>query len=279
MMELPISPPLYAYTGGKAFDAAKPTIVFLHGAQHDHSVWILQSRYLAHHGYGVLALDLPGHVRSPGPALPTVEAIADRVADALAAAGVTRCIVVGQSMGSLIALEVARRRPLQVAGIALIATAFPMRVAEPLLAATRGDPRQAMQMINAWSHSPSVDGFDRKPSNPAPGFSTMWQNLRLMQRVEKRNGPDVLAIDFAACNAYAGALDAAGGLDCPVLFVLGANDAMTPPRNAKALMAACRRAEVITVPGAGHSLMAEAPDAVRSALTAFAERVLVTAIA
>ena len=276
-MDLPVSPSIYAYTGGKAFDPAKPTVVFVHGAQHDHSVWILQSRYLAHHGYSVLALDLPGHVRSPGPALPTVEAIADRVADALAAAGVERCIVVGQSMGSLIALEVARRQPARAVGVALIATAFPMRVAEPLLAATRSDPRQAMHMINAWSHSPSVAAFDRKPSSPAPGFSTVWQNLRLMQRIEKRNGADVLATDFAACNAYSGALDAAAALDCPVLFVLGANDAMTPPRNAKALIAACRRADVITVPGAGHSLMAEAPDAVRDAVAGFAERVLAAA--
>ena len=42
----------YAYTGGKPFDPSRPTIVFVHGAQHDHSVWILQSRYLAHHEIG-----------------------------------------------------------------------------------------------------------------------------------------------------------------------------------------------------------------------------------
>ncbi len=79
-MDLLTSPRLYAYTGGRPFDPALPTVVFMHGAQHDHSVWILQSRYLAHHGYGVLALDLPGHMRSAGPPLATVEAMADRVA-------------------------------------------------------------------------------------------------------------------------------------------------------------------------------------------------------
>ena len=68
-MDLSTQPRLYAYTGGRPFDPAKPTVVFVHGAQHDHSVWILQSRYLAHHGYGVLALDLPGHMRSEGPPL------------------------------------------------------------------------------------------------------------------------------------------------------------------------------------------------------------------
>ncbi len=58
----------YCYTGGKAFDAAKPTVVFIHGVLGDHSVWILQSRYLAHHGWNVLAVDLPGHCRSAGEA-------------------------------------------------------------------------------------------------------------------------------------------------------------------------------------------------------------------
>ena len=142
-MDLATSPRLYAYTGGKPFDATKPTIVFLHGAQHDHSVWILQSRYLAHHGYSVLALDLPGHLRSDGPPLESVEAIADRLADVLRSANVARMIVVGHSMGSLIALELAKRLPVAVAGIALVATAFPMRVADPLLNATRDAPAEA----------------------------------------------------------------------------------------------------------------------------------------
>ena len=90
-MELTVSgKKAYAYTGGKAFDAELPSVVFVHGAQHDHSVWILQSRYLAHHGYGVLALDLPGHGRSAGPALASVGDLADWVAAVLDAAGVAR---------------------------------------------------------------------------------------------------------------------------------------------------------------------------------------------
>ena len=271
-MDLSTSPRLYAYTGGKTFDAAKPTIVFLHGAQNDHSVWILQSRYLAHHGYGVLALDLPGHMRSEGPALDTVEAMADRIADALRSANVTRMIAVGHSMGSLIALELAKRMPESVRGVALVATAFPMRVAEPLLNATREAPDEALDMINVWSHSPSIAGFDRKPSSPGPGFSTMWQNLRLMQRIQRRNGGSVLPTDFAACNRYAAGLETAAALQCPALFVLGSSDSMTPPRAAKALIDACRAHEVVTLPGAGHALMAENPDGVRTAIADFARR-------
>jgi pimeloyl-ACP methyl ester carboxylesterase len=272
-MDVVATPRLYAYTGGKPFDPVRPVIVLLHGAQHDHSVWILQSRYLAHHGYSVLALDLPGHMRSEGPALPTIEAIADRLAAALRAAGVTRMIAAGHSMGALIALELATRMPQEARGVALVAATFPMRVADALLQATREAPADALDMINVWSHSPSIAGFDRKPSAPGPGFSTMWQNLRLMQRIERCNGTQVLPIDFAACNGYAGGLGAAAALQCPALFVLGTADSMTPPRTAQALIDACRQAEVVTLPGGGHALMAERPDGVRDALVAFARRV------
>jgi len=268
------TPRLYAYTGGKAFDASLPTIVFLHGGEHDHSVWILQSRYMAHHGYSVLALDLPGHGRSAGPALTTIEAMADRLAAALASCGAEQLLLVGHSMGSLIALELAGRLRNSVRGVALIATAFPMRVSDTLLNATTSAPPAAMDMINVWSHSPSIDAFDRKPANPGPGFSNVWSNLRLMQRIAQRNGIEVLNADFTACNSYAHGTDAAAALTCPALFVLAESDSMTPIRSSKSLIDACGSATVITLPGTGHALMAEHPDGVREALMRFAARTL-----
>ncbi len=278
-MDLVVTPRLYAYTGGRPFDPALPTIVFLHGGEHDHSVWILQSRYLAHHGYSVLALDLPGHMRSAGPALTTIEMIADRIAVALHECGAERMLLVGHSMGSLIALELATRLRDKVPGVALIATASPMRVSDVLLAATKDAPALAMDMINVWSHSGSIEAFDRKPSSPGPGFSNVWGNLRLMQRIAQRNGSDVLNADFAACNAYQHGTQAAAALSCPVLFVLGERDSMTPARAARPLIDACSDATVVTLPDAGHSLMAEHPDSVRDALVRFAGRVFACAAA
>ena len=83
----------YAYTGGRPFDPSLPVLAFVHGAQHDHSVWILQTRYLAHHGYSVLAFDLPGHGRSAGAPLATIEQMADWVLAALTAAGLARLLL------------------------------------------------------------------------------------------------------------------------------------------------------------------------------------------
>jgi len=264
---------IYAYTGGRPFDPSAPCVVFLHGAQHDHSVWILQSRWLAHHGCAVLALDLPGHGRSEGPAETSVEAIAARVADALQPLPNPRWLLAGHSMGSLIALEMARRQPARTAGVALLGTAAPMRVSDALLAATRDDPAAAMRMINVWSHSPGLAPFAARPGCPAPGFSIVWQNLRLMQRVTAVNGPQVLPTDFAACNAYGGAVEAIRSLDCPTLFVLGSRDQMTPPKSAQPLIAAASRPQVVTLAATGHAMMAENPEGVRRALADFAQQV------
>ena len=94
--------PTYCYTGGKPFDAAKPTVVFIHGVLHDHSVWILQSRYLANHGFNVLAVDLPGHCRSGGEAPSSVEEAADFIGALLDAVGVQQATLVGHSWGCLL---------------------------------------------------------------------------------------------------------------------------------------------------------------------------------
>jgi pimeloyl-ACP methyl ester carboxylesterase len=264
---------LFAYTGGRPFDPTRPCAVFFHGAQNDHSVWILQSRYFAHHGFAVLAFDLPGHGRSDGPALESVEAMGERLAQALSSLEAQRFVLIGHSMGSLIALEVARRLQERVAGVALCGTAFPMRVSEELLSATRDDPASAMEMINVWSHQPSIKPFSVRPGNPGPGFSIFWENLRLMQRIERVNGRGVLAMDFAACNVYAGGIEAIKSLQCPVLFVLGAADSMTLPRFARGLIDATANARVVQLPDTGHAMMAENPEGVRRTLAEFARSV------
>jgi pimeloyl-ACP methyl ester carboxylesterase len=254
----------YAYSGGKPFDKALPTLVFVHGAEHDHSVWILQSRYLAHHGCGVLAVDLPGHGRSEGPALDSVEAIAEWVVALLDAAGVAEATVVGHSMGSLVALDAAGRFPDRIAGIVMVGSAFPMKVSDELLAATRDDEPLAQDMVNIWSHSTLA----HYPSNPGPGFWVIGENLRLMQR--QKHG--VMHIDFKACNSYATGFDRAAEVRCPALFILGRRDVMTPARSGEALAKAIAGARVVTIAGSGHNVMAEKPDEVLDALVAFLGR-------
>jgi pimeloyl-ACP methyl ester carboxylesterase len=224
-------------------------------------VWILQSRYFAHHGRSVLAVDLPGHGRSAGPALESVEALADWVVQLLDAAGVHEAALVGHSMGSLVALECAARHALRVSRIALVGTAVPMRVSDELLTATRDDEPLAQDMVNIWSHS----AYAHYPSNPGPGFWVMGENLRLMER----QAPGVMHVDFAACNAYGNGLAAAAKVACPALLLLGRRDVMTPPRAARELARNLKEAKVVEIAGSGHALMAEKPDEVLDALREF----------
>jgi pimeloyl-ACP methyl ester carboxylesterase len=255
----------YCYTGGKAFDAALPTIVFIHGAQNDHSVWALQSRYFAHHGFGVLALDLPGHGRSAGPALTSVEAMADWLLALLDAAGVQQAVLAGHSMGSLVALEASHRAPARVRALALLGATFPMKVADALLETARTNEPQAIDMVTIWSHS----SIAQKPSCPAPGFYVQGSLRRLMQRMSAINPEQLFYTDFSACNAYANGQAAAEAARCPTLFVFGTKDMMTPPRSTKLLTSAIGHGKIVNV-DAGHAMMSEQPDVVLDALYGFA---------
>lgn len=264
-MELTFSGhPCYVYTGGKTPDPALPAVVFIHGAQQDHSCWGLQSRWFAHHGHAVLAPDLPGHGRSAGEALASVEAIADWIAALVAAAGFARATLVGHSMGSLVALETAARHPARVAGIVLIGSSVPMPVSDALLGAARHDEPKAMGMINAWSHSQR----GLMGGNTAPGMWMYGMNLRLMERQD----PGTLHNDLAACHNYAhgeAAAAAVAAARCPALIVAGSRDLMTPARNTRALAEMLPHARVVHLPAAGHAMMAEQPDALLDALIGF----------
>jgi pimeloyl-ACP methyl ester carboxylesterase len=251
----------YAYTGGKAFDPRLSAVVFIHGGELDHCVWILQSRYLAHHGYAVLAVDLPGHGRSGGAPLASVEAMAEWTIALLDAAEAKSAALIGHSMGSLVALECAAIHPARVRRIALVGTAFPMRVSPELLEATQARESDAHLMINHWSHS----SLAHYPSNPGPGFWVPGGNLRLMQRQK----PGALHADFAACNDYEAGLERAAQVKCPTLFLLGKLDAMTPARAGRALADAVPGATVKILEDAGHNLMGEKPDEVLDALVEF----------
>jgi len=255
----------YAYTGGKPFDPALPCVVFVHGALHDHSVWTLLARWAAHHGHGVLALDQPGHGRSEGPPLPDVESLADWTLACLDAAKVERAALVGHSMGSLVTLEAAARRPERVLRLVMIGTAYPMKVSEALLGAARDTPLAAIDMVNAFSFSSTAS----KPSYPGPGMWLHGANRVLMQRTlaagtARDAARNLFEHDFGVCDRYANGLQAAAAVRCPVDFVLGERDQMTSPK-ATAELARLLKARVTTVPG-GHALMQELPDAVLGAL-------------
>jgi len=249
----------YAYTGGKAFDPALPCIVFIHGALNDHSVWTLLARWFAHHGFGVLAVDLPGHRRSAGPALQDIEAMAGWTLALLDAAGVEQAALAGHSMGSLVALEAAARAPERVTRLAMLATAYPMAVPKALLELSLEAPLKAIDRVVVNSFSTLA----AKPSYPGPGVWLRGAGRQLMRLVLRRDAT-LFHTDFAACDRYANGLQAAASVRCPAHLLLARDDRMTPTRATKELAVALK-AEVHMLP-AGHFLMQECPDGVLNAM-------------
>ena len=249
---------VFVATGGRPFDPSLPTVVMLHGAGFDHSTWALHSRWFAHHGYSVLAPDLPGHGRSSGNALPTIADMADWTAALLDAAGAAKARLVGHSMGSLIALETAARHPAKVVSLGLIGTAAAMTVGPDLLKAAEANDRSAIDMVSIWGL-----GFQAELGGSlAPG---LWMHSGA-QRVLEQCRPGVLFNDLSACNAYQNALAAAAQITVPATVILGERDMMTPAKAGKALAAALATSRTVVLRGAGHMMMVEQPDQLLAAL-------------
>jgi pimeloyl-ACP methyl ester carboxylesterase len=245
-------------TGGREFDPALPTIVFLHGAGLDHSVWALLARSFAYRGFGVLAPDLPGHGRSAGSPLSSIGAMADWTAALMSVVGVRAARLVGHSMGSLVALELAARHPERTTGLALIATAAPMRVSDDLLNAAKSNDHSAIDMIAIWGN-----GYHATLGGSlAPGLWMLGGTERLLERAR----PGVLFADLTACNNYGDALAAAAKVTAPTILILGSHDVMTSAKSGKALAAAIPRCRITVLEGAGHLLMSERPEEVLVAL-------------
>jgi pimeloyl-ACP methyl ester carboxylesterase len=254
----------YAYTGARPFDPMLPGAVFVHGAGLDHTVWILQSRWFAHHGFNALAVDLPGHGRSAGAPLPDVPTMADWLLACVDALGLESTCLAGHSMGALVALEAAAREPARASAVALLGVSVPMPVSPALLEAARANEHAAIDMITLWGHGHRA----QVGGNTAPGMWMTGGAARLLERAP----PGLLHNDLAACNAYAGGLEAAACITAPVLVLLGRQDVMASPRNVGPLLEALPDARLTELDPCGHMMMSEQPDGVLDALAAHFRR-------
>jgi len=250
----------FAATGGQDFDPSRKLAVLIHGAGMTSAAWALHSRWFAHHGWSVLAVDLPGHGRSAGTPLPSIAAMADWVVRLIDAVGAGKATLIGHSMGSLIALETAARHPTRIASLGLIGTAPAMPVHPDLLAAAKANSPEAIDMVAIWGHGTRAT----MGGSTAPG---LWM-LGAGKRILAEAAPGLLYNDLAACNAYQDGLASAAKIVCQATLVVGQYDVMTPLRAVKALAAIIPGARMTVLEDTGHMLMAERPDEVLDALIA-----------
>lgn len=245
---------VYVATGNRTIDPSLATVIFIHGAGQDHTIWVLPTRYFVRHERNVLAVDLPGHGRSEGPPLTSIEALADWIVGVLDAAGIDKSAVVGHSMGSLIALETAVRYPDRVRAIALVGISVPMPVSDELLQSAKHDDHAAVEMLTLWSYSRAA----QLGGNATPGMWMIGGGQRLLERA----APGAIYADLKACNAYVNGLEHAKRLSCHALLILGGRDSMTPTRSATAVANAIPDAQTVILERSGHALLSERPDPV-----------------
>ena len=245
--------------GGGIETGAGDPVVFIHGAGMDHTVWTQQVRNFARRGYRVVAPDLPGHGRSAGPAIDSIGAMADWLADLLDVLGVETTALVGHSMGSLIAYRFASVHPERCRALALVGTSVPMPVTDALLDAARDNHHAALDMANTWSHSDAA----KSGGNKTPGVWMMGAGIRLLERA----GEGVFFADLTACNGF-DVDEIEARPRCKSLVVAGSGDMMTPLKAGLDVASRLDDPMVVTLDGVGHSLMNEAPNDVLDALIA-----------
>ena len=232
------------------------SVVFVHGAGMDHTVWALPARYFARQGLRVAAVDLPGHGRSDGPPFDRIDAMAAWLGEVLDALAMPRAAVIGHSMGSLVAYRFARTMPDRCRALALLGTSAPMPVTDPLLNAAQDNHHAAIDMANTWSHSTGTLG-----SNANPG---VWM-LGVGERLLERSAPGVFHADLTACNTF-DADSAEASIRCPVLVIAGNDDLMTPARAGLDVARSFPDARVLRLDGCGHAMLNERPNEVLDAL-------------
>ncbi len=250
---------VFASSGSRTHQPDRHAVVFIHGAGMDHSVWVMPARYFARTGLNVLALDLPGHGRSAGPALDSVSALASWVARAMDAADFGAAALVGHSMGALVAYTLAAQQADRCRTLALLGASAPMPVTDALLDAALEGDHAAIDMANSWSHSPRA----KLGANQNPGLWMLGGGERLLETA----APGIFHADLNACNRFDPDADL-GLINCPALVVVGEADQMTPARAGIRVSKRLANADVVRLPGCGHSMLAEQPNAVLDALIA-----------
>ena len=245
-------------SGGRSIDGEEPAVVLVHGAGGDRTVWQLQTRWIAHHGYRAAAIDLPGHGGSDGPALATIEEMGEWLATAVDALGLAPAHLVGHSMGTFVVLEAAAQRPAVARSLVMLGTAGSMPVHPALQAAADADDPVAGGLITSWG----IGSRAHVGGHASPGMWLIGGNTSLLDRAP----PGVLARDLEACNRYDGAEAAAARVRCSVTLVLGREDRMTPNKRAAAMIDAFADVRTVYLDKVGHFLQIEQPIPVRQAI-------------
>jgi pimeloyl-ACP methyl ester carboxylesterase len=171
----------------------------------------------------------------------------------------------GHSMGGRVALEIYRLAPERVRRLALVSTGVhSLRDGEPA-------KRRALQAIG-WNH-----GFDKLidewlPPMVAEANRAQPEVYDPLRRMNVEAGQEVFDAQIHALVNRAEVESLLPRIACPTLVMTGELDAWSPPAQHAAIAAAIPDSELAIVPGAGHMIQLEAPDAVNHAIARWLAR-------
>lgn len=254
-----------------------PPLVLIHGLSSWMGFWEYQVEPLST-DYRVLALDLPGYGASGRPDAPyTPPWYADVIDEWLGGLGIASARIVGHSMGGQIAMTLAIRHPQRVEKLVLSAPA----------GFERFTPGAARWMKTFWTETRALE---TREEEMRVTFSTMVFNRMdagterlLEERVRMQTTEAFAATSVAVSRSIAGmvdypVIDQLDQIAAPTLIVFGSDDHMIPNPvftggRTRAIAEAGHRAipgsELVILPGAGHTVHHDAPDAFNSAVRKF----------
>ena len=248
---MPIAAGLYYFVHHhKMFNI--PPVLLIHGAGGSHLSWPSEIRRLS--GFDVYAIDLPGHGKSDGHGEQSIQAYAEHVLRWMETLNQYRVIMVGHSMGAVIALTIARMNPARVAGLGLIGVGTPITVPVDLIE-NLSNPAMAsaaLNQIKTLSFSP----------NAAPRLVELASRQLADTRIS------VLRGDFLACARF-NVEDILEQITLPVIVIAGAQDQMAPLQYHQLLTKKLKGAVLSTIPDTGHMVMLERPQEVAEHLRNF----------
>jgi pimeloyl-ACP methyl ester carboxylesterase len=249
---MPIDSGIYYHLDEGTAERRKPPIILLHGAGGDHLYWPTHVRRLP--GYRVYAPDLPGHGKSEGSGMQTIEAYSQAILTWMQLIGLPSAIIVGHSMGSAISLSLALEHPEHVLGLVLIGGGSRLRVNPSLIEGT----------ASQTTYLSAIDTIIKLSfSAQAPEELTQLAARRM---AETRFS--VLHSDLLACDHF-DVTERIEFIQHPTLVMVGEEDRMTPIRRADYLACKIPNAELEIIPRAGHMVMLEQPQAVAKFLLDF----------
>ena len=249
---------IYASDSGQGIDDQKETIVFLHGSGLSHIVWSLTEQFFSNKSFNVLSIDLPGHGRSDGPCLESIEKIADWLEEVFNNLKLKDLILVGHSQGCLEILEYIYRYKDKIEKAVFVGGSNKMPVHPDLIKLAQNGDSDAVKLMMKWGYEGSKKFIGGNPVE------------KIIQ--SPRDISEILAIDLNACNNYTNGKDASKTINCPTMFILGEKDKMVDLEHAKKFANSVKDSNTHVIHGSGHMIMIEKAFEMREKILEFLKK-------